>query len=247
MIAIYIISSIVLVALSVGLSYGLFLKMNPPDAPSVPVTPETMESDMSLINRAIDSAICKALYYYVERDMAFSKDSPVKQFLRGHFRDLISFLLRNDITIDENLSNKQIVQHSFFDVFIRMVYMTYTSETSNSIKKLFFKYYSGYTSTNYPNPKDRKPDKPSIIFYIMEYATKFLYRAYYMKEKFENNYLSLLNGKDGADVESYEKMMAKYDSECVVKLILNTYNVNGVEVGDLFGTTEKKLENKEKK
>ena len=41
--------------------------------------------------------------------------------------------------------------------------------------------------------------------------------------------------------------MAKYDSECVVKLILNTYNVNGVEVGDLFGTTEKKLEKKKKK
>ena len=201
MIAVYVISSIVLVILSVGLSYGLFLKMNPPDAPSVPVTPESMESDMTLVNRAIDSAICKALYYYVERDMAFSKDSPVKQFLRGHFRDLISFLLRNDITIDENLSNKQIVQHSFFDVFIRMVYMTYTSETSNSIKKLFFKYYSGYTSTNYPNSKDKNPDKPSIIFYIMEYATKFLYRAYYMKEKFENNYLSLLNGKDGADAD----------------------------------------------
>lgn len=210
---------------------------------TLPINPETRNSDMKMVNDAIDVAICKSLYYYTERDIYFSEKSPVKSCLKGHFRDLIGFLLRSDLTIDETLEDNTVIHHSFFDLFVQRVYLLYNSETSKNIKQLFFKYYSGFTFFNYNNKKAT----PSIIFYLTNYITNFLFKVYYSKEEFENTYLGMLEGGE-PDLIGYEKMMEKYDDECIVKLRLNTYNVNDIEVKSILPvvTYPKKTKDKEK-
>lgn len=208
---------------------------------SSPINPETRNLDMKMVNDAIDVAICKSLYYYTERDIYFSEKSPVRSCLKGHFRDLIGFLLRSDLTIDETLEDGTIVHHSFFDLFVQRVYLLYNSETSENVKRLFFKYYSGFTFFNY----NTKNANPSIIYYLTNYITNFLFKVYYSKEEFENTYLSMLEGGE-PDLIGYEKMMEKYDDECIVKLRLNTYNVNDIEVKSILPKTSYPNETKDK-
>ena len=108
---------------------------------SQPIDQANIDFEKGLIRSAIDHALMRALYYYGTIDIKFSETSPVKNFYKGHYRDLITYLLRQDVLI-ENEDDGKITRTPFFNIFVNKVYLHYVSETPPAIKRLFFKYFS---------------------------------------------------------------------------------------------------------
>lgn len=176
---------------------------------------------MRLVCDAIHTAIMKTLHYYLSKDIVFSSTSPVSKLISGKYRDLISFLVRSDVTIDDMDEEGNTISKPFSYYFINKVYLTYISETSDYVKSLLFKYYSGYTIDDYP---ERKKIPPSALSFIVEYINTFLWLRYDENErKQEEIYEMLQSGVEVAD--DLRNTLARYDSECVRKILLNIYNI----------------------
>lgn len=186
-----------------------------------PITPESRKSDLTLVYDSIDRAIVKTLYEFSSKDHHFSNDCPVKACIYGHYRDLISYLLRPDIVLDSTINDDGKV--SFFETFVINVYYRYISETSESIKNLFFKYNSGYTMETYMN-KSKIP--PSVQPFIIEYTRNYLWCRY---EENVNNEHELLQ-EAGNNSDNYVQLIQKYDRDCLRKLSLNIYHINDMDV-----------------
>ena len=82
---------------------------------SPPIDQASIDFEKGLIRSAIDHALMRALYYYGTIDIKFSETSPVKNFYKGHYRDLVTYLLRQDVLITNyNLWSKSEMVCSFF-------------------------------------------------------------------------------------------------------------------------------------
>lgn len=183
----------------------------------IPLSPEQKKSDMSMVYEAIDEAINKSLSIYVSKDIQFSENSKVKMFVSGHYRDLISFLLRPDVTFDDNGTVTP-----FLNYFVNRVYMIYISETSEFVKSLMFKYYSGFSTETYFTRT--KKDKPSPLFFVSEYVKNDLLKRFNENEIAQAEFYNRMQNNN----ESADKMtewLNDYDMKCVCKLSLNIYNV----------------------
>lgn len=213
---------------------------------SQPIDQNTIGFEKELIRKAIDHALMRALYYYGTIDIKFSETSPVKNFYKGHYRDLVTYLLRQDVVIENEDENGRITRTPFFNIFVNKVYLHYVSETPNSIKQLFFKYFSGYSTNTY---FVEKRGKPSEIPYLTEYVQNFLWNQFDIIERDQRNILK------HPDVISYnvkfEEALNRYDYECLRKIYLNIYNDtrdNGTNVETVPGLRkpESNTSNKEK-
>ena len=202
---------------------GLWSKSKKDELPMIPITPETKQSDMQLVYESMDKAIIKSLYFFVMKDFKFSDKCSVKQYNSEKYRDLINYLIRPDIFITETIDNES-RDISFFDYFFNKVYLFYISETSSNIKNLLFKYFSGKTIENYNNPKA----KPSALPFLVEYTKNFLYKKFYEIQSVESYCLDTVNNNK-LNASDYEKMMIKYDHECVRKICLNIYNMDDIK------------------
>ena len=189
----------------------------------IPITPETKESDMKLVYESMDKAIIKSMYFFVMKDFKFSDKCSVKQYNSEKYRDLINYLIRPDVYITESIDGKS-RDISFFDYFFNKVYLFYISETSSNIKSLLFKYFSGKTIENYNNPKS----KPSALPFLVEYTKNFLYKKFYEIQSVESYCLDVVNNNK-LNASDYEKMMNKYDHECIRKICLNIYTMNDIK------------------
>lgn len=211
----------------------------------VPVTPETKIQDMSLVYEAMNRSITKALYYYAMKDLVFSQKCKVRLYTSGKYRDLISYLIRDDVffTITENGKERDI---KLFDCFFQKVYLFYISETSPNIKNLFFKYFSGLTIDNYDNPKA----KPSVIPYLVDFTKNFLLAKYDENEHFQSECLKELTNSSGSS-EQLETWLNNYDLECIRKICLNIYHITDSNEKNVSHSksndTIKQIENTENK
>ena len=185
---------------------------------SQPIDQANIDFEKGLIRSAIDHALMRALYYYGTIDIKFSETSPVKNFYKGHYRDLVTYLLRQDVLI-ENEDDGKITRTPFFNIFVNKVYLHYVSETPPAIKRLFFKYFSGYSINTY---FAEKRGKPSEIPFITDYVQNFLWNQFDTIERDQRNILK------HPDVISYnvkfEEALNQYDYECLRKIYLNIYN-----------------------
>lgn len=181
------------------------------------VTPESRKNDLSLVFHYMNIAIIKTLHKYSLRDYKFNDKSPIQLLVMGHYRDLITYLLRNDIFLDSDISDDGKV--SFFTTFMINVYYEYISTTPESIKNLFFKYYSGYDIETY---NERKTEPPSVEHFLTEYTRNYLWLRFNENQIAEKKLLSEV----GNSSEGYLESIQQYDSDCLRKLSLSIYNIN---------------------
>lgn len=209
----------------------------------VPIDPDTKERDLSLVFEAIDNAITKTLYYYVIKDLKFSDKSKVSIYNSGHYRDLINYLIRDDIFFTEIMEDGSSKNVTFFDCFFQKVYLHYTSETSINIKSLFFKYYSGISIADL----GKKGVKPSIIPFLVDYTKNYLLLKYDENEQVQSYYLERLTSTKGTS-EQYEAWLSDYDLQAIRKICLNIYHKNDVNpIIANTSNTNSNEDNKEKK
>ncbi len=189
------------------------------------ISPETKASDMTLVFESMERSVIKSLLYYVFKDIKFGDKSEVKQYYSGHYRDLISFLLNPRVSFSDEVDG--VIQYnSFLSVFIQRVYLLYLAETPESIKSLFFKYYSGYNIEEY-NKKNRS--KPSVLSFISEYVN------YYLMSRFEENKiaeakcLNIVKSSDlkNSDSKRYKDLIDEYDNRCILNLNSHIYTIYG--------------------
>lgn len=215
------------------------------DKPIIDVNPEQKEKDMKLVMEAIDRSIGKSLYFFLMKDFSFSPKCKVQMYTAGHYRNLITYLLRNDVFFTETDETGE-RNVSFFECFYNKVYLYYVSETSIHIKSLLFKYYSGLTIDNYDNPKA----KPSVIPFLVEYTKNYLYSRYDENQRIEAHFLDRLN-ETGSNTSAFEKWMNDYDTQRVREICLNTYHINDItdflKSGQTETQTVSKTDNKEMK
>lgn len=205
-----------------------------PDEMMIPLSPEQKKSDMSMVYEAIDEAINKSLSIYVSKDIQFSENSKVKMFVSGHYRDLISYLLRPDVTFEDNG-----IVTPFLNYFVNRVYMIYISETSNFVKSLLFKYYSGFSTDNYFTKT--KKDKPSSLFFVSEYVKNDLLKRFNENEIAQAEFYNRMqNNKESAD--KMTEWLNEYDMKHICKLSLNIYNVYEKREKDFSSNREVKNE-----
>lgn len=205
-----------------------------PDEMMIPLSPEQKKSDMSMVYEAIDEAINKSLSIYVSKDIQFSENSKVKMFVSGHYRDLISYLLRPDVTFDDNGSVTP-----FLNYFVNRVYMIYISETSEFVKSLMFKYYSGFSTDTYFTRT--KKDKPSPLFFVSEYVKNDLLKRFNENEIAQAEFYNRMqNNKESAD--KMTEWLSEYDMKHICKLSLNIYNVYEKREKDFSSNREVKNE-----
>ena len=186
----------------------------------IPLSPEQKKIEMTMVYDSINEAINKSLYNYVIRDITFGENSKVNLFISGHYRDLISYLLRPDVTFDDNGEEK-----SFLNYFINRVYILYISETSPYVKNLLFKYYSGFSPDTYFTRT--KKNKPSALFFVSEYVKNDLLKRFNENEIIQAEYYNRMQNNN-ENVDKMTGWLKDYDMKCVCKLSLNIYNVNGI-------------------
>lgn len=207
---------------------------------TINVTPEEKESDMALIYEALDYYILKELHNFSTKDFNFTIDSDVASVYSGNYRSLIRCLLnpKQFINLNEGIGGEP-EHRSFFIIFINKIYLNYIAETSNNIKSLLFKYYSGYTKENYFIDK-KKRDEPSALPFITNYVRNYLWCRYEENENAEQKLLdSIHNGEKALGADSYELALKAYDNACCRKIALNIYHTNDiVEVSDKNSTTK---------
>lgn len=187
-----------------------------------PIDQSTIAFEKNLLRGAIDHALMRALYYYGTIDIKFDdENSPVKELFKGHYRDLITYLLRQDIVInvDDNCEQRLV---PFFNIFINKVYLHYTAETPETIKRLFFKYFSGYSVDSY---FDKVRGKPSEIPYLTDYVQNFLWNQF---DAIEHDQKKIMERPEVASFKvKFEDLLSRYDYDCLRKIYLNIYNDNG--------------------
>lgn len=202
---------------------------------TIKVTPEEKDSDMSLIYEALDLYILKELHNFSTKDFTFTDKSDVKGLYSGNYRMLIRCLLSPNQIINLNDGGDKEELRTLFHIFINKIYLNYISETSNNIKSLLFKYYSGYTKDDYFIEDKKKKPKPSALPFITNYVRNYLWCRYEENEDSEQKILNSIRSGEkvlgGAD--SYEKAMEAYDKACCRKIALNIYHTNDiVDVSD---------------
>ena len=205
----------------------LFYKTD--NSPIISVTPEEKESDMSLIYEALDIFILKELHNFSTKDFTFSDDSTIKELFKNNYRMLINCLLSPNQFIENELTNGK-EYRSFFSIFVNKVYLNYVAETSNNIKSLLFKYYSGYTKEDYFNDdKKVKRPEPSCLPFIINYVRNYLWCRYEENEDAEQKLLETIRaGQNPLGADTYEKALKRYDEACCRKLTLNIYHANDI-------------------
>lgn len=209
---------IILLVFSMFLNIYLYFKTKTPP-PMIPLSPDQKREDMELIRQSIDESINKTLYGFLSKDTVFSKNSKVGVLYQGRYRNLISYLLRPDITFEDDGEEKPFVTY-----FIGKVYMTYISETSQYVKSLLFKYYSGFSTNNYFTRT--KKTKPSALNFITGYVNNFLWNKFYENEKTQQElYERLQNTHE--DANKLTDWLNDYDMEQICKITLNTYDISG--------------------
>jgi hypothetical protein len=230
--------------LIISAKYKKIRTNNESDKNIIPIDPETKERDLSLVYEAIDNAINKTLYYYAIKDLNFSEKSKVKLYNSGHYRDLINYLIRDDIFFTETMEDGTIKNISFFDCFFQKVYLHYVTETSKNIKSLFFKYYSGLSIEDYGNENA----KPSIIPFLVDYVKNYLLLKYDENEQIQSYYLDRLTNTKGTS-EQYESWLSEYDMNVIRKICLNIYHKYDASssISDNTSNTTTNEDNKEKK
>ena len=205
----------------------LFYKTD--NSPIISVTPEEKESDMSLIYEALDIFILKELHNFSTKDFTFSDDSTIKELFKNNYRMLINCLLSPNQFIENELTTGK-EYRSFFSIFVNKVYLNYVAETSNNIKSLLFKYYSGYTKEDYFNDdKKVKRPEPSCLPFIINYVRNYLWCRYEENEDAEQKLLETIRaGQNPLGADTYEKALKRYDEACCRKLTLNIYHANDI-------------------
>lgn len=205
------------VMVTVFILYIIFKDMIFRGAPdTLPLTPDQKKSDMDLVCSALDEAFNRTLFDFASKDIYFSENSKVQMCVRGRYRDLIGYLLRPDITFED-----QGIIQPVLTYFVSKVYVVYISETSTFIKNLLFKYYSGFSSSNYFTKK--KKERPSALHFITRYVTAKLWQRYYENEKrIAELYVRLQNNE--VDTSKFTDWLNDYDTECICKLSLNIYD-----------------------
>ena len=208
------------------------------------VSPESKASDMALVFEAMERAVVKSLLYYVHKDIKFGEKSPIQNYYANHYRDLINCLLNNKVVFTDVIDGEEITR-PFSSVFIQRVYLLYLAETPESIKMLFFKYYSGYNIEDYN--KEKRP-KPSVASFITEYIN------YYLMSRYEENLRAekiLLKQVQHSDLKSptskqYKELIDEYDNRCILNLNSHIYSIygTGVSVPDEFTNHEIKTDTK---
>ena len=223
---------IILTALTIYFAYGYFSMQKDFDKIkplTMGVSPDSKIQDMTLVYESIERAVLKSLIYYIFKDIKFGSKSPVKEYFSGHYRDLISYLLNPNVTFTDEI-NGETITRPFSSIFIQRVYLLYLAETPESIKMLFFKYYSGYTVEDYN--KDKRP-KPSIASFISEYVNYFLMSRYEENRIAEAKLLNQVNqDKELGNMSSkrYQDLIDEYDKKCILNLNSSIYNIYGTGV-----------------
>lgn len=194
------------------------------------ISPETKINDMTLVFESMERAVVRSLLYYVFKDINFSEKSEVKHYYSGHYRDLISSLLNPKVLFTDIIDGEEITRQ-FMSIFIQRVYLLYIAETPESIKSLFFKYYSGYNVEEYN--KEKRP-KPSVMTFIAEYVN------YYLMSRFEENKIAeakMLNIVKSIDSKAgdltskkYKDLIDEYDQRCILNLNSHIYSIYGTGV-----------------
>lgn len=194
------------------------------------ISPETKVSDMTLVFDSMERAVIRSLLYYVFKDFNFSEKSKVKHFYSGHYRDLISCLLNPGVLLTDTIDGEEITRQ-FMSVFVQRVYLLYIAETPESIKSLFFKYYSGYNIEDYN--KEKRP-KPSVMTFIVEYVNYYLLSRYEENKIAEAKLLDMvksINSKPGETTSAkYKELIDQYDEKCITNLNSHIYSIYGTGV-----------------
>src|SRR5574344_2079298 len=131
-------------------------------------TQENIDTEMNIVTTALNKCIIKCLYTLCNTNYTFSRStSGISEISAGNYKGIVNALIRPDVYIDEN-------QTTFFNAFLTKVYLLYISETSNTIKSIYFKFYSGYTIDTYKNTKNK--EKPSVLPFISEYVRMYIWK-----------------------------------------------------------------------
>lgn len=181
------------------------------------ISMESRYNDMRLVNMCIDRCIIKTLYKYCNSDLTFTKKSAVSTLSNGSYRNCIDCLLRPNVYISDN--------ESFFTVFSTNVYMSFISEVSEPIKKIIFKYWTGYDIGTYFD-KDKKKIKPSILPYITEYTRNYIWSLRTDNEEYDKKMYEKSQDSNGGAATNYIELLNDYDKLMMQQLCLNLYNMN---------------------
>ena len=222
--------------------FGKYFKKADNKPSLVPINPEEKDSDMSMIYEALDFYILRNLHAYTTKDIVFSENSTIDIVPKNHYRDLINALINPKQFIEIEIMDEKI-EKQFFTIFLNKVYLDYSAETSNNIKSLLFKYYSGYTKdTYYLDKKERQ--EPSDLPFVTNYVRNYLWCRHEENENASNELLEMRRaGKNALGADSYEMALKNYDNACCRKLALNIYHANDiVEVSTSTAKNDKESE-----
>lgn len=210
---------VILLLITTSSTVYLYLQSKKPEIPMIPLSPDQKRDDMELVCQSINESINKTMCGFLSKDITFSENSKVGNLFKGHYRNFISYLLRPDVTFLDNGEEKP-----FITYFISKVYMTYISETSQTVKSLLFKYYSGFSPINYFTRT--KKSQPSALNFITEYTTNFLWNKFYENENAQQELYERLQNTN-EDANKLTEWLNDYDMEQICKITLNTYNITG--------------------
>lgn len=221
---------VVLLIMSITLNIFNKFKKNKPSNIIIPINPEEKKSDMKLICETLDTYILKELHYFTTKDFVFDPSSDVKKLFMNNYRLLIKCLLSPKQIISSEYIDDKKESSLFFSLFINRIYLNYISETSDNIKSLLFKYYSGYTKYDYFNRDKKQQNNPSALPFIINYVRNYLWCRYEENEKAEQKLLDTIrNGEQIFGADSYEMAMNHYDISCCRKLASNIYHSIDIE------------------
>ena len=223
-----IINTVLILVLIIKTLIKSFFKKESNSVHIISVNPEEKKSDMHMIYEALDYFILKELHNFTLKDFSFTSDSTKDYVYKNHYRDLIKALLSPNQYVKFNFSDENIPEQQFFNIFINKIYLNYISETSENIKSLLFKYYSGYTKDEYFLNKKEK-SKPSALPFIINYVRNYLWCRYEENEDAEQQILETIrSGSKVLGASTYEVALENYDKACCRKLTLNIYHANDI-------------------
>lgn len=191
-----------------------------------PLTVDEMNNDITLINNALYKIFTNTLYTYLNMDIQCINPKTgenIQQHINKHdYRRLVETLYLGDSYIDK--SGKEAL--SLKEAFINSVFIHYVSETSDNIKNLLYKYYSGYSVSNYYS----KNKKPSATDYITRYTVGRIGKMYIEtlivdKEIFNDS----KNEVGDSTSETYIKRLQKWNERMFQKTCLDIYSVCEVD------------------
>lgn len=174
---------------------------------------EFLEENRKIINSYIERIFCETLYYFLNKDIKFDENSPVKLQTKFKYRNCIKNLMRPDIKIDGS---------SFKSVFMQRIYLIFVSEVPKSIKDLIYSFNSGYDINNYWSKKK----KASISLYVFAEINNLLNKRIYQVIKTEEEAFDGVTDKN--NLESIEKTMELIDANEYTKLCSFIYGISDV-------------------